>query len=92
MREVRMHRVERLYHALWGLRLGPPAHQDPDGIVHGVCEGEVMGKQASFFEGARLQMKGGWRLMTSEGKDPYFRIRKGLRYWKFLKRLEDVGR
>lgn len=39
-----------------------------------------------------LLEKGGWRLVTSEGKDPYFRIRKGLRYWKFSKRLEDVGR
>lgn len=40
----------------------------------------------------KLLEKGGWRLVTSEGKDPYFRIRRGERFWKFSKRLDQVGR
>lgn len=39
-----------------------------------------------------LLEKGGWKLVISEGKYPYYRIRRGERFWKFSKRLDQVGR
>lgn len=40
----------------------------------------------------KLLEKGGWNLVTSAGKEPYFRIRNTGRWWKFSKRLDQVGR
>lgn len=40
----------------------------------------------------KLIGKGGWQLVTTEGKAPYYRIRSNGRYWKFSRRMDLGGR
>lgn len=40
----------------------------------------------------KLLKKGGWQIVSSEGKAPYYRIRRGKRFWKFRIRLDQIER